>query len=167
MNFVFSPQADSSIQEPQPWGLDSLDMMDKPLTWEVRDMSPIKAIPYHPVATPRHPYTITFLEHGRVHTAIVDPNHLPYGNTGLPGSILDSALNMGIDLPHLCGGVAGCSTCHVTISQGIESCNEAQEAEVDQLEDAAGRSLQSRLACQCVPNGASAIVVTVPTPSGS
>ena len=31
----------------------------------------------------------------------------------------------------------------MTISQGIESCNEAQEAEVDQLEDAAGRSLQS------------------------
>jgi ferredoxin, 2Fe-2S len=74
---------------------------------------------------------------------------------------------MEIDLPHLCGGVAGCSTCHVTISQGIESCNEAQEAEVDQLEDAAGRSLQSRLACQCVPNGTTAIVVTVPAPAGS
>jgi 2Fe-2S ferredoxin len=130
-------------------------------------MSPIKAIPYHPVATPQRSYTITFLERGLIHTAMVDPSHLPYGNTGLPGSILDSALHVGIDLPHLCGGVAGCSTYHVTISQGIESCNEAQEAEVDQLIDAAGHSLQSRLACQCVPNGTSAIVVTVPTAAES
>ena len=76
MNFVFSPQADSSIQEPQPWGLDSLDMMDKPLTWEVRDMSPIKAIPFHTIATPRHPDTITFLERGLAHKAMVDPSHL-------------------------------------------------------------------------------------------
>ena len=46
-------------------------------------MSPIKAIPYHPVATPRHPYTITFLERGLVHKAMVDPNDSPIWQHGI------------------------------------------------------------------------------------
>ena len=42
---------------------------------------------------------------------VVNPERMPYGATGLPGNILDVALEAGVDMEHLCGGVAACSTC--------------------------------------------------------
>lgn len=81
---------------------------------------------------------------------------------GLPGSILDAALAAGIDLDHSCGGVCACSTCHVIVRQGLESCNEATDDEEDMLDLAPGLEPQSRLACQCVPNGSENIIVEIP-----
>ncbi len=46
-------------------------------------------------------------------------------------SILEVALNNDIDLEHNCGGNCACSTCHVIVHEGLESCNEATEAELD------------------------------------
>jgi len=81
---------------------------------------------------------------------------------GLPGSILNAALDAGIDLDHSCGGVCACSTCHIIVRQGLESCSEATEDEEDMLDLAPGLEPQSRLACQCVPNGTKAVIVEIP-----
>src|SRR5689334_12132837 len=105
-------------------------------------------------------FKVTFLPSGK--TLEVDPEKIPYGHNGLPGSILDfsEALKAGLD--HACGGVCACSTCHVIVKQGLESCNEGTDDEFDQLEEAPMTTLQSRLGCQCVPNGTKDIVVEIP-----
>ncbi len=112
------------------------------------------------IKLPARKYKITFRPTNV--TVEVDPSQLPYGDQGLPGSIMDIALKHGIELDHACGGVCACSTCHVVITEGLDTCNEPSEDEEDQLDDAYGLTPQSRLACQCVPNGTRGIVVEVP-----
>jgi len=58
--------------------------------------------------------------------------------------------------------VCACSTCHVYIRDGKESCNEASDDELDQLDNARGLELDSRLSCQCVPDGTQDVVVEIP-----
>lgn len=115
------------------------------------------------VELPSKTYTITFQtpDHKTIEVQ-VDPDKIPYGPTGLPGSILDIALGAGLELEHACGGVCACSTCHVIVKQGLESCNEGTDDEFDQLEEAPVTTLQSRLGCQCVPNGTKDLVVEIP-----
>lgn len=113
---------------------------------------------------PTASYSVTFIQpSGTSTTVAVDPEKIPYGVTGLPGSILDIAMGHGIDLEHVCGGVCACSTCHVIVKQGLESCNEGTDDEYDQLDEAPMTTLQSRLGCQCVPNGKANIVVEIPS----
>ena len=95
-------------------------------------------------------------------TAEVDPEDLPYGRDGEPGSILDIALEHGVDVDHACGGVCACATCHVIVREGFETCGEASEDEEDQLDNAPGLEEFSRLGCQCVPDGTRDIVVEIP-----
>ncbi|MDH5739523.1 MAG: 2Fe-2S iron-sulfur cluster-binding protein [Nitrospira sp.] len=112
---------------------------------------------------PKVSYTLTFIQpNGDSTTVTVDPEKLPCGETGLPGSILDIAMGHGVDLEHVCGGVCACSTCHVVVKQGLESCNEGTDDEYDQLDEAPMTTLQSRLGCQCVPNGTTDVVVEIP-----
>jgi 2Fe-2S ferredoxin len=112
---------------------------------------------------PKVAYTVTFIAHDGLVTKVkVDPTKIPFGPTGLPGSILDVAMGNGVALEHVCGGVCACSTCHVIVKQGLESCNEGTDDEFDQLEEAPITTLQSRLGCQCVPNGTKDIVVEIP-----
>jgi 2Fe-2S ferredoxin len=112
---------------------------------------------------PTKPFTVTFLTPDQQTVQVqVDPAKVPYGETGQPGSLLDIALGAGIDLEHACGGVCACSTCHVIVKKGLESCNEGTDDEFDQLEEAPGLTLQSRLGCQCVPNGTMDLVVEIP-----
>ncbi len=92
----------------------------------------------------------------------VDPSKIPYGETGLPGSILDIALNHGIEIDHACGGVSACATCHIKVKSGEKSCNEAEDFELDMLETAPGYSVQSRLSCQCVPDGSVDLEIEIP-----
>jgi len=109
---------------------------------------------------PRKSYTITFMP--MKHVIEVDPTELPCQRDGKPGSILDIALGNDIDLDHACGGVCACSTCHVIVREGAESCNEATEEEEDMLDNAPGLEPDSRLGCQCVPDGSCDIVVEIP-----
>ncbi len=95
-------------------------------------------------------------------TVEVDPEKIPYGITGLPGSILDIALEHGIDIDHACGGVAACSTCHCIVREGLQSCSEMSDAEEEELAYAPGLTPKSRLSCQTVPNGSRHLVVEVP-----
>jgi ferredoxin, 2Fe-2S len=112
---------------------------------------------------PTKPYTVTFVHPDKTRQVIqVNPDKVPYGPTGLPASILDIAMGAGIDLEHVCGGVCACSTCHVVVKQGLETCNEGTDDEFDQLEEAPALTLQSRLGCQCVPNGTKDIVIEIP-----
>jgi 2Fe-2S ferredoxin len=96
-------------------------------------------------------------------TIEVDPAKVPYSGTGLEGSLLEIALAHGVEIDHACGGVLACSTCHVWVKEGLNSCNEASDEELDQLDSAPGVGFQSRLACQCVPSGASKIVIEIPS----
>jgi 2Fe-2S ferredoxin len=112
------------------------------------------------VPLPRTRYRLTFQPSGQM--VEVDPAALPYSRDGLPGSILEIALGHGIDIDHACGGVLACSTCHVYVRQGKQTCNEASEDEEDQLDHAPALSTDSRLACHCVPDGSSDVVIEIP-----
>ena len=105
-------------------------------------------------------YKVTFLPSGK--TVEVDPAQFPYGHNGIPGSILDISEGFKMGLDHACGGVCACSTCHVIVQQGMETCNEATDAELDQLDEAPGITPKSRLGCQCVPDGTTDITVEIP-----
>lgn len=115
------------------------------------------------VELPSKTYTVTIISPDKETVRIqVDPAKIPYCSTGLPGSLLDIILGNGVDLEHACGGVCACSTCHVIVKQGLDSCSEGTDDEYDQLEEAPVTTLQSRLACQCVPNGTMDVVVEIP-----
>ena len=105
-------------------------------------------------------FTITFMPMNV--TVEVDPEKIPYGHTGLPGSILDIALANGIDIDHACGGVCACSTCHCIVQEGSESLSEMTDAEDEELSFAPGLTPESRLSCQTVPNGSRNLVVRIP-----
>ena len=109
---------------------------------------------------PRKKYKILFEP---LHiTYEVDPFHLPSGQDGEEGSILSAALEAGVPIEHACGGVCACATCHVYVTRGLESCKAPSEREEDQMESAPGLTAQSRLACQCIPDGTQDITVVVP-----
>jgi len=105
-------------------------------------------------------FKVTFAREGK--TVEVDPEKTPYGHDGLPGSILDIANGFSMGLDHACGGVCACSTCHVIIHEGLESCNQPTDAELDQLDEAPGLTPKSRLGCQCVPDGTADLAVDIP-----
>ena len=113
---------------------------------------------------PTKKYKITFLEEGKGEGRVieVDPEKLPFQDHGLPGSILDIAMAHRVPLDHACGGVCACSTCHVVVKEGLDSCNEPSDPELDQLDEAAGLTAKSRLGCQCVPDGTKDITVEIP-----
>jgi ferredoxin, 2Fe-2S len=113
------------------------------------------------VERPKKPYKITFMPMNV--TVEVDPSKIPYDDHGIEGSILEIAMGNGVDIDHACGGVCACSTCHVIVQQGLGSCNEAIDEELDQLDNAPKTTFQSRLACQCVPNGEMDVVVQIPS----
>ena len=112
------------------------------------------------IQPPRQPFQVTFEPQRK--TVKILPGEMLKESDGLPGSLLQLALNNDIDLDHSCGGVCACSTCHVIVRSGFESCNVATEDEEDMLDLAPGLQPQSRLACQCVPDGTSNIVIEIP-----
>jgi 2Fe-2S ferredoxin len=79
-----------------------------------------------------------------------------------PGtSILEAAAGAGVELPHNCGGVCACVTCHVWVEAGQRSLAEPSEREDDKLSEAMGLTAQSRLGCQAVVAGAD-LTVRIP-----
>jgi ferredoxin, 2Fe-2S len=65
-------------------------------------------------------------------------------------TILDAALDHGIDLPHECGGNCSCTTCHVVIEEGWENLSPIEYPEDERLNDTDDRTPRSRLACQAL-----------------
>ena len=114
----------------------------------------------HPL--PKTKYKLTIRAEGEEHVIEVDPAALPYSGEGFPGSVLEIALGHDVEIDHACGGVCACSTCHVHVVEGLDTCPEASEGEEDQLDYAADIRENSRLACQCVPDGTQDLVVEIP-----
>jgi 2Fe-2S ferredoxin len=77
-------------------------------------------------------------------------------------NILEVALANGIDLQHNCGGVCACSTCHVIVRQGLNTLTEMEDDEADQLDEAEGLTLDSRLGCQPKITGEVDLIVEIP-----
>ncbi len=80
------------------------------------------------------------------------PQNLTYeARTG--DTLLDIALDNGIDLEHDCGGNCACTTCHVLIQGGAENVSPMEEVEEDRLSTAPKRQSNSRLGCQALVRG--------------
>jgi 2Fe-2S ferredoxin len=94
---------------------------------------------------------VTFVNIGR--TVEFEPGELPYDEHGKPESLLDVALNFGIQLEHACGGSCACTTCHVVVKQGDDNLSPADDDELDRLDMAADLTLHSRLGCQAIVKG--------------
>lgn len=77
-------------------------------------------------------------------------------------SVLDVALNNAIQLQHNCGGVCGCSTCHVYVEKGGDELPEISDKEEDFIDRAVDPRINSRLACQCVVEAGTQLTVTLP-----
>ncbi|VTR98110.1 2Fe-2S iron-sulfur cluster-binding protein [Tuwongella immobilis] len=117
------------------------------------------------VVLPTQKFTLTIIhaETNEKTVVEVDPAQIPFGRTGLEGSIMDLAFGADVEIDHACGGVCACATCHVIVNEGLNSCNAATDDEEDQLDSARGLTPESRLACQCVPNGTQNVTVTIPS----
>ncbi|MCE0493178.1 ISC system 2Fe-2S type ferredoxin [Vibrio salinus] len=63
-------------------------------------------------------------------------------------SILDVALENGIEIEHACEKSCACTTCHVIVREGFDSLDESDELEDDMLDKAWGLEPESRLGCQ-------------------
>jgi 2Fe-2S ferredoxin len=94
---------------------------------------------------------VTFVNFDR--TVEFESGKLPYDDHGKPESILDVAMNFGINLEHACGGSCACTTCHVVVKQGDNNLSPADDDELDRLDMAADLTLHSRLGCQAVVQG--------------
>jgi 2Fe-2S ferredoxin len=78
-------------------------------------------------------------------------------------SILDAALDNGVNLHHNCGAVCACSTCHVYIDKGMDDLPEISDKEEDFIDRAINPQINSRLGCQCIIS--SDVEVTIPDQS--
>jgi len=65
-------------------------------------------------------------------------------------SVLDVCLDNNIELQHNCGGVCGCSTCHVYINKGMDNIQEISDKEEDFIDRAVNPRITSRLGCQSI-----------------
>lgn len=94
---------------------------------------------------------MTFLPENQ--TVEFESGKLHYSDHGKRESLLDVALNSGVDLEHACGGSCACTTCHVIVLEGENNLSEPDDDELDRLEMAAGLTLRSRLGCQAIVKG--------------
>ena len=84
-------------------------------------------------------------------------------NPEVGDSILDITEKNDIELQHNCGGVCGCSTCHIYVEEGMDDLPEIEDNEEDFIDRAIDPQINSRLACQCVlKENSGDIVVTIP-----
>ena len=102
---------------------------------------------------------MTFVNIGQ--TVEFESGKLPYEEHGKPESILDVALNFGIQLEHACGGSCACTTCHVIVKDGDNNLTPPDDDELDRLDMAPGLTLHSRLGCQAIVKGD--VVVEIPS----
>ncbi len=68
---------------------------------------------------------------------------VPIGTT-----ILDASRAGGAQVGSACGGVCGCSTCHVYVKEGIDALSAASDREEDIMDKAFDVRANSRLGCQ-------------------
>ena len=80
-----------------------------------------------------------------------------------PGeSVCRALLRNDIEIEHACEMSCACTTCHIIVREGLESCNEISDDEDEMLDEAPGLTLKSRLACQCLADGSRNLVIEIP-----
>ena len=77
-------------------------------------------------------------------------------------TILETALEHGIQIQHACGGFCACTTCHVIVKSGDDHLSGMDENEEDRLDRASGVTLHSRLSCQAKVQGDLTVEVVNP-----
>ena len=77
-------------------------------------------------------------------------------------SLCEALLDHKVKIEHACELSCACTTCHVIVRKGFNDLNESSDDEEDMLDLAPGLEPQSRLACQCVPDGSEDVVVEIP-----
>jgi ferredoxin, 2Fe-2S len=89
-------------------------------------------------------------------------NRLLKQDTTVPASdgttILEAAHSVGVPVGSNCGGVCGCSTCHVYVVEGFDSLEEMSDKEADRLDLGFDVKLNSRLGCQAEVNGQDLVI---------
>jgi 2Fe-2S ferredoxin len=76
-------------------------------------------------------------------------------------SLCDALLTGGIEIEHACEQSCACTTCHVIVREGLNSLEDASDAEEDLLDRAWGLTPFSRLSCQ-THIGTTPLVVEIP-----
>lgn len=87
----------------------------------------------------------------------------PFHGLGRPGSVLDVLLHHGFEMGHYCGGQLSCGTCHIVVHSGFDDASPISAHEQDWLDLIDEAQPTSRLACQCVFEGAVEAVIEIPT----
>jgi len=64
------------------------------------------------------------------------------------GNLMEILTSEGFDVPAICGGMAGCGTCHVTVVRGFNKLEEPEEDEEFMLDSLPNLTDESRLSCQ-------------------
>jgi 2Fe-2S ferredoxin len=82
--------------------------------------------------------TVRFHAHGRTWDSEV----------AVGESILQASKKVGAPEGDACGGVCGCSTCHVYVKEGLPLLSPAEEDEEDIMDKAFDVRANSRLGCQ-------------------
>lgn len=72
--------------------------------------------------------------------------------------LLDRLLDEGLDVAHECGGKLACTTCQVTVLDGMERLSPAGEDELDMLDRAGLDEAGARLACQAISGGGEVVL---------
>ncbi len=75
-------------------------------------------------------------------------------------TLLDAAEECGARVGHACGGNLACSTCHVYVSEGLDSLGDISDKENDIMDKAFDVRAESRLGCQA-PVGEVDLVVEI------
>lgn len=73
--------------------------------------------------------------------------------------LLDRLLDQGAEVAHECGGKLACTTCQVTVLDGMERLSPAGEDELDMLDRAGPTPANARLACQAISTVGGEVVV--------
>jgi 2Fe-2S ferredoxin len=73
-------------------------------------------------------------------------------------TILEAANSKGVPVGSNCGGVCGCSTCHVYVVEGFDSLEEMSDKEADRLDLGFDVRLNSRLGCQAEVSGEDLVI---------
>lgn len=134
-------------------------MSDSPISTTDASRS-LRRLAQEPASGATRPFKVTFLPMNV--TVEAGPVDELAHHEGRPGSILDIADCHEITIEHACGGFAACSTCHVYVKQGLDTCNEISDDEADMLDEAPLLKPNSRLSCQCIPDGSTDVIVEIP-----
>ncbi|MEM7514282.1 MAG: 2Fe-2S iron-sulfur cluster-binding protein [Bacteroidota bacterium] len=69
-------------------------------------------------------------------------------------NLMEALTEEGYDIPAICGGMAGCGTCHITVSKGYDGLRKPEEDEEFMLDSLPNLTDHSRLSCQVALTGA-------------